>query len=425
MSGAKCRKCGLMQMPRPTCKSCGTPLNSNVPRYAAAPASAATAAAPSRPGPMYLREDPPPPSVTGKVSPHITPLAADPTPSMAQDAPPYIPQSPPPSMAQEATLYPAGSDGHVHGLFFHGTGGSLFGIHIVNMFLTVITLGIYYFWGKTKVRNYLWSQTDFAGDRFAYHGTGKELLIGFLKAVLVFGVPFVGLIILPEFLELGEAGKGAATLVFYSMVLFVVPIAMVGARRYRYSRTSWRGIFFSFRGSVKEFIKIFISGSLLSVITFGLYYPFFETKKHGFMVSHSYFGNQKFEFDGSGRDLFGSYLLTLLLIFPTLGFYWFWFQAKMHRYFWANTTIGHARFCSTVTGGALLMLTMGNFLLMAFTLGLGLPWVAVRNARFACRYLTLEGPLDLTAIEQEAQVATATGEGLSSFLDMDSGFDFG
>lgn len=328
-------------------------------------------------------------------------------------------------MAQEATLYPAGSDGHVHGLFFHGTGGSLFGIHIVNMFLTVITLGTYYFWGKTKVRNYLWSQTDFAGDRFAYHGTGKELLIGFLKAVVVFGVPFVGLIILPEFLELGEAGKGAATLVFYSMVLVVVPVAMVGARRYRYSRTSWRGIFFSFRGSMKEFIKIFISGSLLSVITFGLYYPFFETKKHGFMVSHSYFGNQKFEFDGRGRDLFRSYLLTLLLILPTLGFYWFWFQAKMQRYFWANTTIGRARFCSTVTGGALLMLTMGNFLLMAFTLGLGLPWVAVRNARFACRYLSLEGPLDLTAIEQEAQVATATGEGLSSFLDMDSGFDFG
>lgn len=425
MSGAKCRKCGLMQMPRPTCKSCGTPLNSTVPHYAAAPASTATSAAPSRTGPMYLREEPPPPSVTGEAPPHITPLAADPTPSMAQEAPPYIPQAPPPSMAQEATLYPAGSDGHVHGLFFHGTGGSLFGIHIVNMFLTVITLGTYYFWGKTKVRNYLWSQTDFAGDRFAYHGTGKELLIGFLKAVVVFGVPFVGLIILPEFLELGEAGKGAATLVFYSMVLVVVPVAMVGARRYRYSRTSWRGIFFSFRGSVKEFMKIFISGSLLSVITFGLYYPFFETKKHGFMVSHSYFGNQKFEFDGHGRDLFRSYLLTLLLIFPTLGFYWFWFQAKMQRYFWANTTIGRARFCSTVTGGALLMLTMGNFLLMAFTLGLGLPWVAVRNARFACRYLTLEGPLDLTAIEQEAQVATATGEGLSSFLDMDSGFDFG
>ncbi|MEE8224479.1 MAG: DUF898 family protein, partial [candidate division NC10 bacterium] len=168
MSGAKCRKCGLMQMPRPTCKSCGTPLNSTVPHYAAAPASTATSAAPSRTGPMYLREEPPPPSVTGEAPPHITPLAADLTPSMAQEAPPYIPQAPPPSMAQEATLYPAGSDGHVHGLFFHGTGGSLFGIHIVNMFLTVITLGIYYFWGKTKVRNYLWSQTDFAGDRFAY-----------------------------------------------------------------------------------------------------------------------------------------------------------------------------------------------------------------------------------------------------------------
>ncbi|MFQ5802531.1 MAG: YjgN family protein [Candidatus Methylomirabilales bacterium] len=328
-------------------------------------------------------------------------------------------------MAQDVSLYPAGSDGHLHGLFFHGTGGSLFGIYIVNRLLTVITLGIYYFWGKTKERSYLWSQTDFAGDRFAYHGTGKELLVGFLKATVVFGVPLVGLIFLPEFLGAEELVKSVGKFLFYIMAMMVIPIAMVGARRYRYSRTSWRGIFFSFRGSVKEFIKIFISGSILTMVTVGLYYPFFETKKHGFMVSHSYFGNQKFEFDGRGRDLFRSYLLTLLLIPFTLGMYWFWFQAKMQRYFWANTTVGGARFCSTVTGGPLLLLTMGNFLLMVFTLGLGLPWVAVRNARFACRYLTLEGPLNLTAIEQEAQIATATGEGLASFLDMDSGFDFG
>lgn len=328
-------------------------------------------------------------------------------------------------MGPEAVPYPGGTDGHAHEFFFHGTGGSLFGIHIINILLTILTLGVYYFWGKTKVRNYLWSQTDFAGDRFAYHGTGKELLIGFLKAVLVFGVPYAGLIIAPDLLGVEELVKLAARVLFFGMAMVVVPLAMVGARRYRYSRTSWRGIFFSFRGAAKEFVKIFISGSLLSMITIGLYYPFFETKKHGFMVSNSYFGNQKFEFTGRGRDLFGSYLLTLLLFPFTLGMYWFWFQAKKQRYFWANTTIGGARFCSTVTGGPLLLLTVGNFFLTFLTLGLGLPWVAVRNARFACRYLTVEGPLELTAIEQEAQVATATGDGLASFLDMDSGFDFG
>ena len=49
----------------------------------------------------------------------------------------------------------------------------------------------------------------------------------------------------------------------------------------------------------------------------------------------------------------------------------------------------------------------------------------LRNARFTARYLTLEGSVDLTAIQQQAQVASPTGEGLASFLDLDSGFDFG
>ena len=71
--------------------------------------------------------------------------------------------------------------GQVRKLRFHGTGGSLYGIHIVNMLLTGLTLGIYYFWGKVKVRNYIFSQSEFEGDRFAYHGTGKELLIGWLR----------------------------------------------------------------------------------------------------------------------------------------------------------------------------------------------------------------------------------------------------
>jgi uncharacterized membrane protein YjgN (DUF898 family) len=71
----------------------------------------------------------------------------------------------------------------------------------------------------------------------------------------------------------------------------------------------------------------------------------------------------------------------------------------------------------------LLLLSLGNVLLLIVTLGFGWPWVVVRNARFALRYLTLEGPLDLAAIHQEAQAASATGEGLAGILD--AGFDFG
>ena len=61
---------------------------------------------------------------------------------------------------------------------FHGDGWSLFKIWIVNLFLTSLTLGIYSFWGKTRVRQYLFSETEFEDDLFNWHGNGGELLIG-------------------------------------------------------------------------------------------------------------------------------------------------------------------------------------------------------------------------------------------------------
>jgi uncharacterized membrane protein YjgN (DUF898 family) len=62
---------------------------------------------------------------------------------------------------------------------------------------------------------------------------------------------------------------------------------------------------------------------------------------------------------------------------------------------------------------------------LVLTLGLGWAWVVVRRIRFAFAYLAIDGPLDLGAVRQEAQAATATGEGLDGLLDIDSGFAIG
>ncbi len=377
--GVKCPACGLMQLPGPNCKSCGAALGG-----------------PARPSISYY------PSTTRQST------------------------SPPPPGGPTIRVGPLPAEGggsQIRRLSFHGGGGSLFGIHIVNVLLTIVTLGVYYFWGKVRVRSYVLSQTEFEGDRFAYHGTGKELLLGFLKALLVFGIPLALVANLPALVGGGPEIAILAAVLTYATISVFIPFAMVGARRYRLSRTSWREIRFSFRGRVLDFIKLFVVGSLLSAITLGLYYPFFETRRHGFMISHSYFGSQRFQFDGKGRDLFGSFLLAILLFLPTLGLAWFWFLAKKQRYFWGHTSVAAARFRSTVTGGRLLLLSLGNLLLLVLTLGLGWPWVMTRNIRFAFTYLTLEGPLDLAAIQQEALDASATGDALAGFLD--AGLDIG
>jgi uncharacterized membrane protein YjgN (DUF898 family) len=329
-------------------------------------------------------------------------------------AAPAVPPSPSPAAADP---------GASRQLSFHGSGGTLLGIHVVNILLTLVTLGVYYVWAKTRARRYLFSQTSFEGDRFAYHGTGKEMLLGFLKAFLVFLLPIIGLSIVRDQLDVDPRIKGAAAGLISFLFLIFIPVATVGSRRYRLTRTSWRGIRFSFRGRAWSFVLLFAKGYVLSLVTFGLYYPIYLTRRQAFMVSNSYFGNERFDFDGRGRNLLAGFVLAILLTLPTLGLCWIWYLARKRRFFWDHTCFGAARFRSTVSGGALLGLYVVNVLLLLVTLGIAWPWVRVRNIRFTYRYLALEGPLDLEHIRQQAQFASATGEGLAGFLD--TGFDLG
>jgi uncharacterized membrane protein YjgN (DUF898 family) len=368
--GIQCPKCGLMQLTAPACKSCGAPLGS-APRQAPPPSPSPAA---SRPG-------------------AAAPLAAAAAPAARQR------------------------------FAFAGSGWSLAGISAINWLLTLLTLGVYYFWGKVRVRRYLTGQTEFAGDRFAFHGTGKELLLGWLKVLLVFGLPVAALNLLASLGALGpmlQIGLGVLTSLIF--VLFI-PVATVGARRYRLSRTSWREIRFSFRGQATQYIRIYFTGWLLSLLTLGIYYPYFDIRRYEFLTSHAYLGNQSFRFSGSGRDLLPSFLGCLLLTVPTLGLCWFWWSAKRQRYLWDRTGLGEAHFRCTIRAGALLGLTVTNLLLILLTLGCAWPWTRIRSLRFLLRNLSLEGFVDFDRIRQDAQTADAAGEALAGFLDV--GFDLG
>jgi len=311
--------------------------------------------------------------------------------------------------------------GHALTPAFHGNGGSLFGIHIRNLLLTIVTFGIYTFWGRTRVRQYLYGQTAFDGDRLAYHGTGGELFRGWLKAM---GLMLLLVVVAGAAMALVNQVVGV--LLFYALLFCgLFPLALLGARKYRLSRTSWRGLRFSFRGEFQDFLEVFIPGVLLTTLTLGFYYPFFHVKIRRFLVDNSYFGTEAFAFDGEGRDVFGQHVLAMILTPLTLGIYWFWYAAFRNRYYWSHTALDAGRFASTVTGGGLLQLALVNMLLLVVTLGIGYSWVQVRTILYHCEHLAFEGPADLAAVRQEAVAAGATGEGLTELLDVDLvGADF-
>ena len=336
-------------------------------------------------------------------------------PSAATPAPQPFPTPAPP--AAFATPAPAGTRHAV----FRGSGAALFGIHVINALLILATAGIYFFWAKVRVRSYLWSESEFEGDRFAYHGTGRELITGFAKAVLFFFLPITLLNTAPEVLEASPLVVVAARLAVSILAAIFIPVAMVGARRYRLSRTSWRGIRFSLRASTREFIGIWVRGWMLTSLTLGLYYPFFLTSQQRFLTGHTWFGSQRFTFDGRGRDLVGAWLGTIVLFLPTLGLSWFWFAAKRQRYYAEHTRFAGARFRSAVTAPKLAWLTISTWIGLICTVGLAWPWLTVRTARRGFAWLSLDGPLALESITQQAQQVSATGEGLAGFFDADLG----
>lgn len=397
ITSTRCPKCGLTQMTRSRCKKCDTALNGSKPTL---------------PSGQPLS----PPSSD---SPPVTPMIDSSLTSTAGDESGKSPAS-----RRASTDPPPTGVASRRSLSFHGSGGSLLGIHLVNLFLTLLTFGIYHFWGKVKVRSYLLGQTELDGDRFAYHGTGKELLIGFLKGGILLGIVYA-LFNTALWWPVGIVFQVGAIVLGYLLLMVFIPVAMVGARRYRLSRTSWRGIRFSFRAPIKDFIRLFIGGSLLTFLTLGLYYPLFIARKYAFMLSHTYLGDRRFDFDGKGKDLFGTYLFALLLFPLTLGIHWFWFKARLSRYFWDHTLCGAVRFRYTATGGGLFLLGLGNLLLLIGTLGFAWSWVTIRNVQFVFRHLALEGEPAWESIRQEPHGASATGEGLDSLLDLDTGLGIG
>jgi uncharacterized membrane protein YjgN (DUF898 family)/tetratricopeptide (TPR) repeat protein len=305
---------------------------------------------------------------------------------------------------------------------FHGEGGSLFGIHIINMLLALLTLGLYYFWGKVKALKYVYGQAEFDGDRFAFHGTGKELFLGWLRVVPI----ILLLYFFPQILALvweSEVAQIVGLFVLIAGIFFVIiPIAQIGSWRYRLSRTSWRGIRFSFRGRTKKYLGLYLKGLLLTILSFGLYSPVMMVELLRYQYGNTYFGNTKLRFHAKAIEIFPAFILSWVLSLFTLGFHNFWYQAELARYFWSHTTFATSRMRCHVTGGGLLWLTLSNGLLVLCTLGLAFPWVQVRTAKYWLENLHLENDLDLAVVEQDAQQVSAAAEGMADFLDLPIGF---
>lgn len=304
-------------------------------------------------------------------------------------------------------------------LAFVGKGAELFGIQIVNLLLTMITLGFYYPWAKAKELKYMYGNTQLEDSSFEFTGTGEEMFKGFLKFMGILIVIIIATVLLNLFVF-----PGSGIFVAYLAIFILAPIALHGSYRYRMSRTKWRGIRFGYRGDRQELIKIFFKGIVLSVLTIGIYAAWFTMDLRSYIIGNIRFGSAKLQYKGQGSTYFGKLIIGYFLTILTLGIYAFWWQKDLFEYYinnmWLEKDGQRINFKSTATGGGFAALMVVNILIVIFTFGLGTSWAITRTLEYVMQNIALEGDVNLEELQQtEEEYTDAMGEDMADYFDID------
>lgn len=184
--------------------------------------------------------------------------------------------------------------------------------------LLIATLGLYRFWVANDVRTYLWSHTEIAGDELEYTGDPVELLVGFLVLVVILCPLFAAVSILV--LTSGEVLY--AIILNYAAVVCLAPItvlALYQARRYRMSRTLFRGLRFRQKGSAWIYALRTGGWFVVNMLTLGLSYPWARRSLERYKMRHAFYGDLQGDFQGSPRDLLKiGFAMWLIVLVPAI-----------------------------------------------------------------------------------------------------------
>jgi uncharacterized membrane protein YjgN (DUF898 family) len=194
---------------------------------------------------------------------------------------------------------------------FLGEEGAYWRLRIKGAALVVVTLGIYRFWLATDVRRFLWSNTEISGDTLEYNGLATELLIGFLFAVAIL-VPLYMVFALVA-LELDLVAI-TPTLIGFVLLVLLGEYALYRARRYRLTRTVFRGLRFDQHGSPWRYAVYALACWGIVIVTLGLAYPWTSAFIERFKMRHTSYGDLQGRFEGSGLSLFLRGLPMWLLV---------------------------------------------------------------------------------------------------------------
>ena len=364
---------------------------------------------------------------------------------------------------------------------FGGTGGEYFRIWIVNLLLTLLTLGLYYPWAKVRKLRWFYGHTQLAGHAFDFHGEPKKMLRGTLLA---------GLLVM-AYSVAGELSAFAG-LVAAVIVAGLWPLLLRSALQFRLANTSWCGLRFNFSGSAREayaavappLLLFLLPATLaafheadvglapdtlqtLDVVVLGaavlmlLGLPYFMWRLKRYQHSHFRLGQLRTEWKGELRAVyvlclrtfglvllplaligagiagifaggsFGAGVLLLPLVFALLlaGMVVMYvvapayFTVRMQNLAWTKTGNRYMRLRSQLELGPYIKLQLVNWLLVMFSMGFYWPWAVVSTRRMRLAAITV-----VSRVEPEELAMAVRPKAGDAAADMGEdlfGLDFG
>lgn len=189
-------------------------------------------------------------------------------------------------------------------IIFQGNTTEYFGIWIVNLLLTIVTLGIYSAWAKVRRKKYFYNNTLIENFGFDYHAKPIAILKG--RAIA-----FVFFIIYVSVKSTNPVIAGALLMILF----LLIPWLVVRGSIFNARNSSHRGLRFDFVGTVSEAAKVFIGLGLLTAITLGLAAPYAAHQRNQFLAKGHRFGLSQFEMERVVKQFYKVYLIVFLLPF--------------------------------------------------------------------------------------------------------------
>lgn len=368
------------------------------------------------------------------------------------DTSPTLPSTPP-------------DEPYQYNFYFYGTGSEYFRIWIVNLLLTIITLGIYSPWAKVRRLRYFYGNTELNDESFDFTANPKRILIGRLIAIGVYLI----ISVLGEFSPVIAAVGGL-------LIMALFPWLVRSTLRFRARNSQYKNVRFAFVGSLLAayvlfglviFANLLITGAGyvavnaqmvgtgvgIFLIGFALLAPFAWRLFKSYQFDNTQFGEMAFAWHASMLDVYKAVLIPIgiailisivgvvmaglggvigsdfgvVVVLAVIGMYLMMLlivpftQACLHKVVWGNLTIGKSEFVLnefSIFRFAFIQFT--NFLLIGLTLGLFTPWAAVRLHRYKTETLSLVSYDNFDELITPQMIEeSALGEEIADVFDID------